>query len=172
MKELAPYIPLLLVAALVLRRAGKPQKVNPGRMWIRPLILLLLVGTALIAGPFPGLLIEALFALAAGAGVGVGYLRAHHQKLSIDAKTGRISSQTSTIGTVLVLGLFALRFGLRTVFPETSQHHHAATTATYATNGLLIFTVAMLVTNSILIWNRTRPLVAAHAAGTLEMPPE
>ncbi len=172
MKSLAPFaLPLLVTGLIIVRRSGKAQRINPGRMWIRPALYLLLGSGALI-GPFPGILIALLYLVAIGAGVGAGYLRAHHQKLSIDAKTGRISSQTSAVGTAIILGLFVLRFSLRAIFPETGQHHHAATTATYVANGLLLFMVAMLVTSTILIWNRTRPLLAAHAAGTLEIPPE
>jgi hypothetical protein len=38
---------------------------------------------------------------------------------------------------------------------------------TQAANGLLIFTVAVLITQTLSIWRRTQPLIAAHAARKL-----
>jgi hypothetical protein len=40
------------------------------------------------------------------------------------------------------------------------------------TNGLLIFTAAMFIIQTVLIWNRTQPLLAAHAAKAVVPPTE
>ena len=164
MKEFAPYIVPLLFAVLIVRRSLRAQKIRVGRMWVRPAILVLVAATALAAGPMPGLLVLAAFVAAAGAGAGLGYLLAHHQHLSIDDDTGHISSRASTIGIALILVLFGIRFGAKLVFPELAHPGHAGQQVTQITNGLLIFTVAVLATQSIEIWKRTRPLLAAHAA--------
>jgi hypothetical protein len=165
MNEFVRYIvPLLIVAVLIVRRSGRAQKVRPGRMWIRPVILLLMAVTALAAGPMPGLLMIAAFVVAAGLGAGLGYLMAHHQHLSIDTDTGHILSRSTTIGTLLILGLFAIRFGAKLVFPELANPGHAGQQVTQATDGMLIFTVSVLISQSIALFNRTRPLVADHAA--------
>ena len=167
MKEFAPYIVPLLIAAIIVRRSLQARKVNTGRMWIRPVILLLLLGSALAEGPVPGVIAIAGFCAAAAAGVAFGAYMASHQHLTIDEKTGHISSRSSTIGTLLFLGLFAVRFGARLVFPDLAQPGHAATQVTLAANGLLVFTVAVLITQTVSIWRRTQPLLAAHVARKL-----
>lgn len=167
MKEFLPYIVPLLFAALIIRRSGRERKVRLGRMWIRPVILVLMATAALAAGPMPALLVLAAFVAAAGIGAGLGYLLAQHQHLTIDGDTGHISSRSSTIGTALILVLFAIRFGAKLVFPELANPGHAVHQVTQAADGLLIFTVAVLVTQSVELWRRTRPLLADHAARKL-----
>jgi hypothetical protein len=167
MKEFAPYIVPLIFAALILRRSMQARKVNTGSMWIRPIILLVMLGGALAYAPAPGVIAIIGFFAAAAAGVGFGAYMASHQHLTIDEKTGHISSRSSLIGTLLFLGLFGVRFGAKLVFPELSQPGHAATPLTQAADGLLVFTVAVLITQTVSIWQRTRPLLAAHAARKL-----
>jgi hypothetical protein len=164
MKDFAPYIVPLIVAVIVLRRAGQMRKVNTGRMWIRPVFLLLLLAGALAAEPFPGVIAIGGFVIAALAGVALGNYMATHQHLSVDPETGQLSSRTTTIGTLLVLGLFGIRFGAKLVFPELANPGHHASQMTAAANGLLIFTVAVLISQAVAIWRRTRPLLADHAA--------
>jgi len=174
-KDYAPYIVPLLVVALIVRRSARARKVRLRGMWISPVILTLMTAGALIAEPMPGLLAIGGFVVATLAGAGVGYLMARHLHLSIDAGTGEISSRATMIGTLLILGLFAARFGLKLVFPGLADHAHANAEVTEAANGLLIFTVATLIARTATIWNRTRPLLAAHAARAAEpaiAPPE
>lgn len=168
--QVLPYIVPLLLIGLVLRRVTRVRTIKPGRMWVAPVIYAAMAVSGLVAGPFPGLLFLALFVVAIVAGAGLGYLRAHHQTLSIDPKTGKISSQPTTIGTILVLALFVVRFGLKSAFPGLSEHGHTGRDVTQGANALLLLTVAMLITQSIFLWMRTRPLLAAHAAQGLSRP--
>lgn len=168
MKSFAPYFITLLVGALVMRRSMRARKVNLGWMWIRPVILLLLLAGAIAAEPAPDPLAALAFVVAAASGVALGYFMALHQHLTIDPQTGHISSRASTIGTALVLVLFAIRFGARQLFPELGTPGHGQMTA--AANGLLVFTVAVLVTQTVMIWRRTRPLLADHKAQKAAVP--
>jgi len=165
MKEFAPYIVPLILAAIIIRRSMQARKVNMGRMWIRPALLLVLLAGALAVEPIPGVIAITAFLGAAVAGVALGAYMASHQHLSIDEQTGHVSSRTSTVGTLLVLGLFAIRFGAKLAFPDLAHPGHSA--MTQAANGLLIFIVAVLITQTVSIWRRTRPLLAAHAAKKL-----
>jgi len=161
LKEFAPYIVPLIAAAIIIRRSMQARKVNTGRMWIRPVILLLMLAGAFADAPMPGAIAIIAFLAAGAAGIGVGTYMASHQHLTIDEKTGHISSRSSTIGTLLVLGLFAIRFGAKLVFPELAHPGHSQ--MTLAANGLLVFTVGVLIAQTAAIWQRTRPLLAAHA---------
>jgi len=167
MKEYIPYIVPLLVTALIVRRSMQARKVNTNRMWVRPVILLLMLAGALAYAPVPGVIAIAAFLAAAVAGVAIGYYMATHQHLTIDEKTGHVSSRTSVIGTLLVLGLFAIRFGAKIAFPELANPGRSHAVMTQAANGLLVFTVAVLITQTVSIWRRTQPMVAAHAVRKL-----
>jgi hypothetical protein len=167
MKEFAPYIVPLIVAAIIIRRSMQARKVNTNRMWIRPIVLLLMLAGALADAPMPGIIAIAAFLVTAVVGVAIGSYMASHQHLSIEEETGHVSSRTSTIGTLLVLGLFAIRFGAKLVFPELANPGHSHSVMTQAANGLLVFTVAVLITQTVSIWRRTQPMIAAHAARKL-----
>jgi hypothetical protein len=167
MRQILPLIVPLLVVALILRRSMGTRKVRVQLMWIRPAILVILACVTLAASPMPGPIALAAFVAAALVGGGVGYFRARHLELSIDPETGAVSSKSTPIGTILIVGLVVLRIGLRYVFPEmggTQQGGHLAAEAVLWTDGALIFSAAMLVTQAIVIWQRTRPLLAGHAA--------
>jgi hypothetical protein len=172
MNSILPYVVPVLLLGLIVRRSGRPRSVNTGRMWVAPAIYAAIAISALLAEPFPGVLAIMAFAAATLAGVGLGYLRARHLHLTIDPKTGKISSRATTLGSLLIVALFAVRFGLKSVFPDMASHGHAAKDVTLGANILLLFTVAMMITNTIMVWRRTRPLLAAHKAGTLEAQPE
>lgn len=165
-RQYLPYIVPLLLMGLVLRRVSRVRTINPSRMWIGSSIYALMAISGLVAGPFPSLLFLAIYVAAAFGGSGLGYLRANHQKLTIDPKTGKISSQPTTIGAVLVLALFAVRFGLKSAFPDLANHGRASSEITQGTSALLIFTVTMLIAQTAFLWLKTRPLLAAHAAGS------
>ena len=61
---------------------------------------------------------------------------------------------------------------LKYAFPEMGANPggHAAADAIAWTNGALIFSAAMLVTQAIVIWQRTQPLLAEHAARSVPPP--
>jgi len=161
LKEFAPYIVPLLLAAVIVRRSMQARKVNTGRMWIRPVVLLLMLAGAFAYAPMPGPIAIIAFLAAGAAGIGLGTYMAGHQHLTIDEKTGHISSRSNMIGTLLVLGLFAIRFGAKLIFPELAHPGHSQ--MTQAANGLLVFTVGVLIAQTAATWQRTRPLLAAHA---------
>jgi len=169
-QQYLPYIVPLIVAVLILRRAGRAQKISMNRMWIRPAIITLMAGAGLFVGPFPGLIAIAAFVAAAGAGAGFGYLRARHQLISIHPETGEVSSQATMIGTLLFLGIIAVRYGVKLAFPQMANPGHGGAQVILVTNCLLLFTAAMFITQTALIWSRTRPLLAAHAA-RVALPP-
>lgn len=166
LKEIAPYIVPLLAVVLIARRSGRAQKVRLGAMWIRPAILALITVAALLSAPMPNLLVVAAFAAAALVGAALGYLRASHLHLSIDPQTGEVTSRATMIGTILILALFAARFGARLAFPASGApgHGHAGGEIMQWTDGMLVFMVAMFAAQTAWIWNRTRPLLAEHAA--------
>ena len=162
-KDFIPYLVPLLVGVLILRRSARARKINLTRMWIAPVIFSLSLAATLAVAPLPGPLVIASFVAAAVLGGTLGYARARHQKLVVDPATGRISSEATTVESIIVLGLFVLRFGFKQMFPQTAAAGHGGQVAV-ATTGLLFFTLAMLIAQSYGITARARPLLAAHKA--------
>jgi hypothetical protein len=163
------YLPLIipvLIFALIMRRGMKAQKVRLNAMWIRPAIILVLTVGTLVASPIPGLIAIAAFVAAAAIGAVIGYLRGRHLEFSIDTATGIITSKATQLGTILIGAVFALRFGLRYMFPRLAANPggHLNRDAIAWSNGSLIFLSGMILAQVITVFIRTRPLLAQHAA--------
>jgi hypothetical protein len=169
MNQILPFAVPLLIVALLLRRSMGSRKVRVRAMWIRPAILLIAAGAVLAASPMPGPVALAAFVAVALVVGGVGYLRARHLELSVDPDTGTVSSKSTPIGMILIVGLVAIRFGLKYAFPELGAQPggHLAAQAALWTDGALIFSAAMVVTQAVALWQRTQPLLAEHAARSL-----
>lgn len=168
-QQLAPYIaPAIVLALLVWRGArAKPRPVRLSRMWISPLIVGAMTVATLALTAKPEIAVIAAYAAAALAGAGIGHLFGRHLELSIDPATGAISSKATPVGTFLVIGLFLVRYGLKIVFPELNAQPaaHPSADVLVWTDGALVFGCALVVSQALTIWLRTRPLVAGHQAG-------
>jgi hypothetical protein len=178
-QHLAPYFAPLLVVGLILWRAAraKPRPVKPAALWIRPLILTLIAGAVLATTPFPSWLALAGFVVAAAAGAGVGHAAGRAVHMSVHPETGVLESRATPIATAIIVGLFAIRYGVRLMFPQmnVAAGGRIAAGVLQVTEGLLIFTTAMVIAQSATLWVRARPLLAAHRAGdsggAVEPPP-
>jgi hypothetical protein len=184
--NIGPYVaPLLIVAVVVLRLIrNKPRKVKPNRLFVMPLLIALAAALTLRQMGMPSLLWLLVDVLAAGAGVGVGYLSARHREFTLDAETGEITGRATPIGTIIFAALFAVRFGLKLVFPElngtqsyghpTALGHPAANVIGWTDAGL-IFSTALLFASAATTWLRTRHLMEArrtHRAAKVDQNPE
>jgi hypothetical protein len=171
-QRLTPYIVTALVLVLVARRLirNPPRKVKVNRMFVMPAIAALATISTLAVTKAPPLFWIAGYLVAVALGAGVGFLTAHHQEFSLDTDTGEITSKATPIGTILIGVLFALRFGLKLLFPQMGgggygapQAHPSADVLAW-TNAGLIFSTAMLSARVATTWLRTRPLILAHRA--------
>ncbi|HEX3809673.1 MAG TPA: hypothetical protein VHW02_08205 [Rhizomicrobium sp.] len=172
-KEIGPYVLPVLVLAIFARRMirNEPRKVRVGSLWIMPLIILAGVGFTLSVMPgVPDVWVIAAFVAAAAAGAGVGYLRARHMELFVDAKTDTVMSKATPIGMIVIVALFVLRYALKILFPQMQgaqnfdPHGHISTTAIAFTDGGLIFSAAMLTAQAIVTYLRAHPVLTAHHA--------
>lgn len=167
-KDIAPYILPLVIVLIVARRivmAQRLQRVRTGRLWVMPAYLALVMWFILRITPMPGPVGIAIFAVAALAGLGAGYMRALHQEFSIDPETGNVMSKASPIGSILFIAIFLVRFGLNFwmnggVTP--SMTHHPDPRIFVYTDAMLFFAFAMVSASAWEVWRRTRPLVAEH----------
>ena len=174
-KNIAPYIPVLVIVLIVARRivmAQTLQRVRVWRLWIMPAYLALVMSFVLGITPMPSPVGIAIFAVAAFAGLGAGYMRALHQEFSIDPDTGNVMSKASPVGSILFIGIFLVRFGLNFWMnggAASGLTHRPDPRVFVYTDAMLFFAFAMVSASAWEVWRRTRPLIAEHRSS---QPPE
>ena len=181
---------------LVVRRLWRNQarKVKTNRIFLFPALIILATAATLWSAPMPKpwLLWWTIDAAALAAGLTTGFLTAHHQEFSLNYDTGEITSKATPIGTIVVLALFAVKFGARFIFPEINGSPYDAMSYTpdspipHAphsgpasimgwTDAGLILSAGMMFARAATTWLRAQPLIAAHkdhvAAKAESVPP-
>jgi hypothetical protein len=166
MTQFSPYIFPVIVMLIVfwrMRRASAGRPLKPNRLWIRPAILSLFALLAFIH-PAPITPVSlAIFVAAAIAGVGLGYLSARHQHLTLDPASGAITSKLSPIGMALFLAIFAARYIVRLIVEggQPSQPFaHPSSGALLYTDVALLFALGLVAAQAWEIWRRAKALEA------------
>lgn len=113
-----PLLFLLPVIYLRMRRSLKPQALKLSRLWIRPVILIVVAAIVLLA-PIPGapkMTISDLFwlILAAGLGAMAGWQWGRTTQLHLHPENGTLMQTGSMAGLIVLIVLVVLRLGLRT----------------------------------------------------------
>ncbi len=158
-----PYLIAALVAGMVIRRSLSHRRIRVDSLWIIPALLSVAAVMTIAQSPPRDILGIAGSALAALIGAAVGWQRGRLTRINIDPATGTLMSKASPAGVILILGLFALRYGLRYWLQE---HPQKGDTLVNATDALMLFSCAMLIVARVEMWIRCRRLMAA-GAGTL-----
>src|SRR4051794_27821391 len=101
-------IPLIAIVSIVLRNA-RTRRLKVEQLWIAPVIFLALTATVLGFQPPPPRLVIALEAVALALGALAGWWRGRLTRITVDPETHALTSKTSPMGMLLILGLFAVR---------------------------------------------------------------
>lgn len=155
-------VPLLAVAMIVLRNA-RERRLRVERLWVAPLLFLLITGLVFAAQPppVPAMLAVDLAALALGAVA--GWWRGRLTRITVDPETHALTSKPSVWGMLLILGLFVVRYGLRSLGPQTAGRLHVS--AVQVTDALMLLAVGLVCAQRLEIALRaTRLLREARAA--------
>jgi len=132
----------IVIAAIVLFRASRPQRTSVTRMWIMAGILMLAAGFAIysyeILNPAPVWQIALAVVLGLAAGIPVGILRGHHTQVSATDRHGVMQLGPSWATAGIYVGAFGLRALIRYFVPL-----HSAI-GTVVGDGLLIFAIAIV----------------------------
>jgi hypothetical protein len=158
-----PLIGPLLIAAIVWRRAMRPQKprtVRATRLWIFPGLLLFVTIMSLWLEGVPGVLTALVFLIAAGAGGALGWFRVHTLEFSLDAESGRVSTRATQLGALVIIGLIVLRYLANYAIQAFGLS--AGAKLVHATDATLLFSTSMLVARSVHTWMKARVLIEAH----------
>ena len=150
----------LAVLALVVFRNSRPQKMTVGRFWISPALYVVITGVlmwATLAEPIPGLVVAGLIASAIGLvlGIPLGIARGHHSQVRLGETPGTFIVDPSIVVMLIWLGAFAVRFAVRMYLPNAGPF------AIGATDGLIVFAIASVVTARVVIFRKYQALAAA-----------
>jgi hypothetical protein len=156
--QLLPYLLPIVVLALIVRRSLRARKLKAERLWIMPVLLLFVGGSALLASPPAGPVSIGAVAASLAAGALAGWWRGRLTHITIDPETHDLTSRTSPVGMLLVAGLFAVRYGLRMV--ELDRPSALPGGAALATDALLVFAIAMMAVQRLEMWLRCQRLIA------------
>ena len=155
-------VPLIFLGIVILRNS-RARTLRIERLWITPAIVMTLTVLTFVASPPPtpvGIVMD-FVALALGAGL--GWWRARASRFTVDPETHVITSKVSPVGMLLILGIFAARYLLRSLLTADSTVLHVS--AIEAGDSFLILAVG-LVSAQRLEWlvRARRMLAAARAA--------
>ena len=88
----------IVIIALILFRASRPQRISVARMWVMAIILMLLAAFAIygyqIVNPAPAWEIVTAIAIGVAAGIPVGMLRGHHTDVSATDRHVEVTPET------------------------------------------------------------------------------
>jgi hypothetical protein len=149
-----------------LRKMAARRSLNPGRLWVMPVVFVAIAALTLSEQPLRG--VEWLWAFVAlGLGAVAGWQRGRLMKIWIDPETGTLMSQGSGWAIAFIVGLIALRTLLR-----TGLQYEAGTWAispALISNAFVVFAIGLFGTQRIEMFVRASRLQKAHGeskAGT------
>ena len=154
----------IVIVALILFRASRPQRTSVTRMWIFAVILMAL-GAFAIYGyerlyPAPVWEIAVAVVLGVAVGIPVGMLRGKHTVVTATEKHGVMQLGPSWITALIYLGAFGVRALLRSVVPPTSA------LGTVVGDGVLVFAIAIIGTTYWVVYRKYEALDHAKEATT------
>lgn len=156
--QVLPYLVPLLILVLVMRRSLRERRLKVERLWVLPVVLLLVGGLAVYNAPprTPAAIGAVAGALVLGAAA--GWWRGRLTRITVDPDTHLLTSKTSPLGVLLITGLYVVRYVARMY----AQQHPAAlpADATAVTDGLMVFAIVMMAVQRLEMWLRSQRLVA------------
>lgn len=164
--DLGHALPLLLPAlilALVVRRSLRERKLKAERLWVMPVLLLVIAGGSLYATPptSPVAIGATLGAVALGAIA--GWWRGRLTHITVDPATHDLTSRTSPWGVLLIGGLYILRYGIRWYGMQHPDALPGGSTA--VADALMALAIVMVAVQRLEMWLRCQRLIAGVKAG-------
>jgi hypothetical protein len=161
LRELLPYLPLLIVIVILIRRTRRPRVLRPARLWIAPAILLTLGSFYAFQAVQYGVHLQpvgwAVILGTAALGIALGAVRAHSVTLKRHPDTGAIEATLSAWGLLIILVWIAGRMFLR-----QSGLVDTRTPFGLYTDATMSLAVGLVVAQAIVLTLRCRSLVAQY----------
>jgi hypothetical protein len=157
---IAPLVLALIVYRL--RSGARDKALKIERLWVIPVLLLIVGGLMIwqtpIAGPAWLWLIPIFIA-----GAALGYWRGRFTLVTVNPETHDLTSRTSAAGLYLIIAVLAVRIGLRAFLTAEASAWHL--NVALITDAFLVFAIGLIAAQRLEIWIRARGLLAdARAA--------
>jgi hypothetical protein len=154
---LAYLLPLVFIV-LAVARNSRERNLRVERLWIAPALILAAAVMALAHDRLPGVVMIAIDIAAFGAGAVMGWWRGRLTVIAVNPGTHVLTSKASPVGMVLILGIFALRYGLRAWATENAGALHVPVSA--LTDAFLLLAVGIVCAQRLEMALRATRLVA------------
>jgi hypothetical protein len=123
---LLPYlIPIAFIAIAILRNA-RARNLRIERLWIAPLFIAAAVALSFSQQHMPSPLFVGVDFAALVVGAALGWWRGRLTNITVNPETHALTSQTSPVGMLLILVIFALRYGIRIYAQQNASTLHAS----------------------------------------------
>ena len=159
-KTVGPIIGIVIFVAIFGFRMSRARQQRPLKlewMWVMPLILILAAGSLLWQFRPQGL--EWLWlALVFAIGGAIGWQRGRMMTITVDPETHNLNQQASPAAMILLVGLVAIRLGLRSVLTEEAGALHI--TVNFITDAFVILGVGLLGVTRLEMFLRARRLLS------------
>ncbi len=150
----------VVVIALILFRASRPQRISVTRMWTQGIIFMLLAALVVYSyerlNPAPIWEIIAAIVIGFAVGVPVGILRGHHTQVSATDRHGVMQLGPSWATAGIYIGAFLFRGILRYFVPPTSS------LGSVVGDAVMVFAIAIIGTTYYVVYRKYEAL--DHAA--------
>lgn len=153
---------LIVVAALVVFRNMRPQKMTVSRFWVFPIMMVALSGfvlwTSFQQSPHSG--VATIIATVIGLIIGIpfGIARGHHSQVKLAEQPGVFYIQPSVVVMLVWLVAFIVKFGVRMYLPQ------AGPIGVAATDGFLFFAIVSVVVSRLMVFRKYEAMAAARTA--------
>lgn len=155
------------MAAFIVFRNMRPQKLNMSRLWVLPGMLVLLSAFVIFGGTYAeyanGLdappVWELILAVATGIvlGIPLGLARGHASKVRLSEQKGILIVDPSIVVMIIWLAAFAVKYGLKSILPN------AGPGLIVVSDGFLAFAVASVVTVRYVLFQKFKELHVTQA---------
>jgi hypothetical protein len=105
-------IPLVVIAPVILRNS-RARHLRIETLWISPVLILAAAAALFSQQGMPSPMVLGIDIAALAAGAALGWWRARFTNITVDPATHELTSQASPVGMLVVLAIFALRYGIR-----------------------------------------------------------
>ncbi len=146
----------IVVIALILFRASRPQRISVARMWAQAIILMFLGAFVIYSyerlNPAPLWEVAVAIVIGISAGIPVGILRGRHTQVSATDRHGVMQLGPSWATAGIYIGAFGLRALLRYAFPPRS------TFGSVIGDALMVFAIAIIGTTYYAVYRKYEAL--------------
>lgn len=147
-----------------IRRMRRTQRLRLERLWIVPALFLALTALTFSQTPPAGtgwLWVALAFAI----GCGIGWQRGRAMQIVVDPETHELNQKASPLAFLFLLGLIAIRIGLRSIAALEGEAWHID--ATLVSDALVALALGLFSTQRLEMFLRGRRLLGAARAARL-----